>query len=158
MILYYQITFKSFHQVKPLCYNGNLIDEFSLTFKNGKIIDFSAKQGYEILKQLIETDKGTSRLGEVALIGKNSPIAKRGVLVYNTLFDENASCHLAIGEGYPTTIKNGATLTRKQLKEKGLNDSVQHVDFMIGTHDLDIIGIKKNGEQVQIFKNGEWSI
>ncbi len=142
----------------PLCYNGNVIDNFSLTFKNGKIVDYSAKKGYLVLKSLIETDSGTKRLGEVALIGKNSPIAKSGILAYNTLFDENASCHLALGEGYPTTIKNGAELTQKELRKKGLNSSVQHVDFMIGTSDLQVTGIKENGEKITIFENGEWVI
>ena len=142
----------------PLCENGTLIKDFSLTFKNGKIVDFYAKEGYETLKELINTDNGTKRLGEVALIGKNSPIAKRKVLLYNTLFDENASCHLAIGEGYPTTVKNGANLTKKELNKKGLNNSNMHVDFMIGTPDLNVVGVKENGEKVQIFIDGEWAI
>lgn len=142
----------------PLCENGQIIDEFSITFKKGKITDFSAKKGYEVLKQLIETDDGTSRLGEVALIGKNSPIAKSKVLFYNTLFDENASCHLAIGKAYPTTVKNGANLSMKELKEKGLNDSAEHVDFMIGTDDLTVTGIKKDGSKFLLFKDGEWTI
>ena len=142
----------------PLCENGQVIDGFKLKFKNGKIVDFSAEKGYETLKQLIETDKGTLRLGEIALIGKNSPIAKSGVLFYNTLFDENASCHLAIGKGYPTTIKNGESLSIKELKEKGLNDSTEHIDFMIGTPDLTVTGIDKNGEKTTLFIDGEWII
>ena len=142
----------------PLCENGQIIDDFTITFKNGKIIDFSAKKGYEVLKQLIETDDGTSRLGEVALIGKNSPIAKSKILFFNTLFDENASCHLAIGKAYPTTVKNGANLSIKELKEKGLNDSAEHVDFMIGTDDLTVTGIKKDGSKFLLFKDGEWTI
>ncbi len=142
----------------PLCENGQVIDGFRLKFKSGKIIDYSAKKGYETLKQLIETDKGTLRLGEIALIGKNSPIAKSGVLFYNTLFDENASCHLAIGKGYPTTIKNGDSLSLKELKEKGLNDSTEHIDFMIGTPDLTVTGIDKNGEKTTLFIDGEWVI
>ena len=142
----------------PLCENGQIIDDFSITFKDGKITDFCAKKGYETLKQLINTDSGTARLGEVALIGKNSPIAKSGILFYNTLFDENASCHLAIGKAYPTTIKNGNNLSVKELLEKGANDSVEHVDFMIGTKDLSVRGIKKDGTEIVLFKDGEWNI
>ena len=142
----------------PLCSNGQVIDEFSITFKNGKIVDFSAEKGYDALKQLINTDKGTKRLGEVALIGKNSPIAKSKVLFYNTLFDENASCHLAIGKAYPTTIKNGQNLSLKELEKLGANDSSEHEDFMIGTPDLNVVGIKKDGTMVKIFEDGEWVI
>jgi aminopeptidase len=141
----------------PLSYNGNLIEDFSITVKNGKIVDFSAKKGYDVLKGLIETDKGTHYLGEIALIPKSSPIAKLKTLFYNTLFDENASVHVAIGKGYPTTIKNGDKLSKKELKEKGLNDSIEHVDFMIGTKDLSITGVKSNGEQVPVFVNGDWA-
>lgn len=142
----------------PLCSNGQIIDEFTITFKNGKIVDFYAKEGYEALKGLIQTDKGTLRLGEVALIGKNSPIAKSKVLFYNTLFDENASCHLAIGKGYPTTVKDGDKLSKKQLLDLGLNDSTEHEDFMIGTPDLSVVGVKANGERVDLFIDGEWCI
>ena len=142
----------------PLCENGQLIDKFSITFKQGKIIDFDAKVGYDALKNLIETDSGTYRLGEVALIGKNSPIAQSGILFYNTLFDENASCHLAIGKGYPTTVIDGDKLSVAQLKEKGVNDSTEHVDFMIGTTDMEVIGVKKDGSKFVIFKDGEWTI
>lgn len=142
----------------PLCENGQIIDGFTIKFKKGKIIDFSAEKGYQTLKHLIDTDAGTKRLGEVALIGKNSPIAKSGILFYNTLFDENASCHLAIGKGYPTTIKGGDKMNAKELKNRGLNDSTEHIDFMIGTFDTEIIGIKKDGKTIKLFENGEWII
>ncbi len=142
----------------PLCSNGQIIDDFSLTFKDGKIIDFSANKGYDALKGLINTDSGTKRLGEVALIGKNSPIAKSKILFYNTLFDENASCHLAIGKAYPTTIKNGNSLSIKELEELGANDSREHEDFMIGTADLSVVGIKKDKTEITIFSDGEWVI
>ena len=142
----------------PLCSNGQIIDGFSITFKDGKIIDFSAKVGYDALKGLIETDNGTRRLGEIALIGKNSPIAKSKVLFYNTLFDENASCHLAIGKGYPTTVKNGDKLSKQQLLDLGLNDSTEHEDFMIGTPDLSVVGVKKDGTKITLFNDGEWVI
>ncbi len=142
----------------PLIYNGQTIDEFSLTFKNGKVVDFDAKLGYDVLKHLLKTDKGILSIGEVALIGKNSPIAQSGILFYNTLFDENASCHLALGKAYPTTIKDGDKLTLKQLKERGANDSIEHVDFMIGTPDLTVVGIDKAGVETLVFKNGDWII
>ncbi len=142
----------------PLCSNGQIIDDFSITFKDGKIIDYSAKKGYDALKGLINTDSGTKRLGEVALIGKNSPIAKSNVLFYNTLFDENASCHLAIGKAYPTTIKNGDKLSIKELEKLGANDSREHEDFMIGTADLSVVGIKKDKSTVRLFTDGEWVI
>ena len=142
----------------PLCVNGQIIDNFTIEFKKGKIVSFSAEKGYEALKRLIETDNGTRRLGEVALIGKNSPIAKSNVLFYNTLFDENASCHLAIGKAYPTTILGGDKLTIAELKKLGANDSTEHEDFMIGTPDLSVVGVKENGEMIQLFADGEWVI
>lgn len=151
-------VFGTLKSAMPLCSNGQIIDEFSITFKDGKIVDYSAKKGYEALKGLINTDSGTKRLGEVALIGKNSPIAKSKVLFYNTLFDENASCHLAIGKAYPTTIKNGENLSLKELEALGANDSREHEDFMIGTPDLSVVGIKKDKSIVTLFKNGEWVI
>ncbi len=142
----------------PLIYNGQTINGFSLTFKKGKIVDYSAEQGYDALKELIKTDNGTCRIGEVALIGKNSPIAKSGILFYNTLFDENASCHLALGKAYPTTLKDGDKLSTNELKQLGANDSVEHVDFMIGTNDLSIIGVDHSGEETTLFVDGDWVI
>lgn len=142
----------------PLCYNGQIIDNFTIDFNKGKIVGFSAEKGYDVLKGLIETDNGTFRLGEVALIGKTSPIAQTGVLFFNTLFDENASCHLALGKGYPTTVKNSENLSKKELSSLGLNDSVEHVDFMIGTPDLSVTGVKSNGEEIPLFIDGDWCI
>ncbi|MBQ8427276.1 MAG: aminopeptidase [Clostridia bacterium] len=142
----------------PLAENGQIIDDFTITFKDGKIVNFTAKKGYGTLKQLIDTDNGTRRLGEIALIGKSSPVAKIGTLFYNTLFDENASCHLAIGKAYPTTIKNGDKYSLKELKAKGVNDSTEHIDFMIGTPDISVIGIEKDGTETQLFVDGEWVI
>lgn len=141
----------------PLSYNGTIIDGFSLTFKDGKITDFSAEKGYDTLKALIETDEGTLSLGEMALVGKNSPIAKSGLLFYNTLFDENASCHFALGQAYPTTIKGGANMSPEELAAHGANDSVEHVDFMVGSPTLKIVGVTKNGEEVTVFDDGEWA-
>lgn len=142
----------------PLSYNGQIIDNFSFTFKKGKVIDFSAEKGYDVLKKLLETDAGTLSLGEAALIGKNSPIAKSGILFLNTLFDENASCHLALGKGYPTTVKGGAEMTVKELKKLGVNDSVEHVDFMIGSPDLSVTGIGYDKSETPLFVDGEWVI
>ncbi len=142
----------------PLCENGQIIDGFSLTFKEGEVVSFDAEKGYDTLKNLINTDSGTRRIGEVALIGKSSPIAMSNVLFFNTLFDENASCHLALGKAYPTTVKNSENLSDEELTNLGLNDSVEHIDFMIGTPDLSVTGIKKDGTKVPIFSNGEWII
>ena len=142
----------------PLNYNGQLVEDFSLQFKKGKIVKFTAKKGFNTLKQIINTDGGTFRIGEVALIGKNSPIAKSNILFYNTLFDENASCHLALGKAYPTTIKGGGDLSKKELISLGANDSIEHVDFMIGSPDLRITGITYTGEKIAIFNNGDWVI
>jgi aminopeptidase len=142
---------------KPLNYNGNVIDEFSLTFKDGKIVDFAAKQGYEILKGLIETDEGSYYLGEVALVPFNSPISNSNILYFNTLFDENASCHLAIGKAYPVCIKDGENMEKEQLDSLGVNDSLVHVDFMIGTKDLEIIGTTAAGKEITVFKNGDFA-
>lgn len=142
---------------KPLNYNGNLIDDFSLTFKEGKVVDFTAKQGYEILKGLVETDEGSHFLGEVALVPYNSPISNSNILYYNTLFDENASCHLAIGKAYPVCIKDGENMSNEELKALGVNDSLTHVDFMIGTKDLEIVGITTEGKEIAVFKNGDFA-
>ncbi len=142
---------------KPLNYNGNVIDHFSLTFKDGKIVDFTAEQGYAILKGLIETDEGSYYLGEVALVPYNSPISNSNILYFNTLFDENASCHLAIGKAYPVCIKDGENLAKKELEALGVNDSLVHVDFMIGTKDLEIIGTTAAGKEIPVFKNGDFA-
>lgn len=139
---------------KPLNYNGNLIEHFSLVFQEGKIVDFRAEKGYEILKQLIETDEGSHYLGEVALVPYDSPISNSRVLFFNTLFDENASCHLAIGKAYPVCIKEGKKMSAEELENLGVNDSLTHEDFMIGTADLEITGITSTGESVPVFKNG----
>ncbi|WP_407309176.1 aminopeptidase [Desulfosporosinus sp. SB140] len=142
---------------KPLNYNGNLIDQFSLTFKRGKIVDFSAEKGYETLKTLIETDEGSHYLGEVALVPYDSPISASNILFFNTLFDENASCHLAIGKAYPVCIKNGDNMSPEELQKIGVNDSLTHVDFMIGTRDLEIIGETLEGEKILVFNNGNFA-
>lgn len=142
---------------KPLNYNGNLIENFSFTFENGKIVNFTAEKGYDTLKHLVETDEGSHYLGEVALVPFDSPISNLNILFYNTLFDENASCHFAIGEAYPTCLKDGDKMTKEELKKLGVNDSLKHVDFMIGTSDLSIIGITEDGREIEVFKNGNFA-
>ena len=142
---------------KPLNYSGNLIDNFILTFKDGKIVDFSAEKGYETLKKLIETDEGSHYLGEVALVPYDSPISNSNIIFYNTLFDENASCHLALGEAYPICIEGGSEMNSEELEKAGANNSLTHVDFMIGSPNLDITGETKDGVIIQIFKNGNWA-
>ena len=142
---------------KPLNYHGNLIDGFSLTFEKGKVVDFSAECGYEVLKKLLETDAGASFIGEVALVPYDSPISNAKILFYNTLFDENASCHLALGKAYPICIKGGEDMTREELEQHGVNDSLVHEDFMIGTEDLEIIGVNAVGEEIVVFKNGNFA-
>ena len=146
------------YSAMPLCFNGNIIDNFHLEFKNGKVISFDAEKGYDTLKGIIETDGGTRRIGEVALIDKNSPIASMNTLFFNTLFDENASCHLALGKAYPTTLLDGDKLTKKELSDLGANDSSEHVDFMIGTPDVNVYGITKQNNEIPIIVNGEFII
>jgi aminopeptidase len=124
---------------KPLNYSGQLIENFELTFKDGKVVSYKAEKGEEALRSLVELDEGSCRLGEVALVPYQSPISLSGILFYNTLFDENASCHLALGRAYPMNLKDGNDMSREQLLEKGANNSLAHVDFMVRTKDLDIV-------------------
>ncbi len=142
----------------PLSYRGNLIKNFRLVFREGQVVDYSAEEGLETLRSLLESDEGSRRLGEVALVPYHSPISQMKTLFYNTLFDENASCHFALGECYPTTIKGGAAMTEEELLEAGGNSSMNHVDFMVGTSDLTVTGIRENGEEVVLFRNGDWAI
>jgi aminopeptidase len=142
----------------PLNYGGNLINDFKLTFKDGKIVDFTASKGYEVLKQLLETDEGAKYLGEVALVPVDSPISNINTLFYNTLFDENASCHFAFGAAYKSCIEGGTEMNEKELEENGVNDSLVHVDFMVGSKDLSIDGIDGEGKRTPIFRNGNWVI
>lgn len=142
----------------PLNYNGNLIEDFYLVFKDGEVVDYDAKAGKEYLKNILDTDEGAKRLGEVALVSYNTPISMRKVLFYNTLYDENASCHFALGKSYPTCLEGGEKLSIEELKERGMNDSLTHVDFMVGDETTEIIGVKENGEEVEIFKEGNFVI
>ena len=144
---------------KPLSYGGTVINNFSLTFEDGKVVDFSAEEGEEALENMLDTDKdGARRLGEVALVPHQSPISQSGLIFYNTLFDENASCHLALGKAYPTTIENGSEMSKEELDQHGVNDSLIHEDFMIGSAEMDIDGITANGETEAIFRDGNWAI
>lgn len=142
---------------KPLSYGGNIIDNFSLTFENGRIVDVKAEVGEEILKNLIETDEGSHYLGEVALVPHHSPISESNILYYNTLFDENASNHLAIGSAYSFNLEGGKKMSREELNENGANESLTHVDFMIGSDQMDIDGITEDGNVEAIFRNGNWA-
>lgn len=142
---------------KPLSYSGNLIDNFSLTFENGRIIDVKAEKGEAVLKQLVETDEGSHYLGEIALVAHDSPISQSGILFYNTLFDENASNHLAIGNGYAFCVEGGKKMSREELEKVGVNSSITHVDFMIGSAEMDIDGILEDGTKEAIFRNGTWA-
>jgi aminopeptidase len=142
---------------KPLSYNGNIIDRFKLTFENGRIIDCSAEVGEAVLKQLVELDEGSHYLGEVALVPHGSPISQSGILFYNTLFDENASNHLAIGNAYAFNLEGGKSMNKEELAEAGLNSSFTHEDFMVGSGEMDIFGINEDGTEEPIFKQGAWA-
>lgn len=142
---------------KPLVYKGNIIDDFQLTFEKGKIVKAEAKVGNELLQQLIVADEGSAYLGEVALVPHESPISASNILYYNTLFDENASNHLAIGEAYPTCFEGGKELEKGQLEALGINTSITHEDFMIGSAEMDIDGILADGTVEPIFRKGSWA-
>lgn len=141
---------------KPLSLNGTLIENFSFRVRDGKIVEVHAEKGEEVLKDAISVDEGASYFGEVALVPYDSPISRSGVLFYNTLFDENASCHFAFGEAYPC-IYGAEDMTDEELKERGLNTSMTHVDFMVGSKDLEITGITHDGEEVPVFRNGNFA-
>lgn len=141
----------------PLVNDGNIIDGFHFVVKDGKIVEAHAEVGEETLKGAISVDEGASYFGEVALVPYDSPISNQRILFYNTLFDENAACHIAFGEAYPC-LKDGHGLSKEELKERGLNDSITHVDFMIGTPDLAIVGTTHDGEEIPVFVNGSFAI
>ena len=142
---------------KPLSYGGNIIDEFTITFEQGRIVQVIAKQGQDVLENLVATDEGSHYLGEVALVPHDSPISNSNLLFYNTLFDENASNHLAIGSAYAFCLKGGKNMSREELNQNGVNESITHVDFMIGSDKMDIDGIKEDGTTEAIFRNGNWA-
>ncbi len=143
---------------KPLCYQGQLIENFSIRFENGKAVEVHAEKNEELLKKMVSMDEGAAYLGECALVPYSSPINQSGLLFYNTLFDENAACHLALGMGFANCIKDFEKYTIEECREKGVNDSIIHEDFMIGTEDMCITAVTFDGKSVEIFKNGEWAI
>lgn len=142
---------------KPLSYAGSIIEGMEFHFEDGKVTNVTAEKGEEIIKKLIEQDEGASRLGEVALVPDESPISQSGLTFFNTLFDENASNHLALGSAYAFSLEGGTEMTREELNEAGLNESNTHVDFMIGSDQMDIDGIKEDGSTVPVFRNGTWA-
>ncbi len=142
----------------PLSYQGELITDFTITFENGKVSKVTAKKNQKLLETMVKMDEGASMLGEVALVPFSSPINKSGILFYNTLFDENAVCHCALGIGFPELLPGGLEMSPEEIKKAGVNHSMIHVDFMIGTADLSIVGVSEDGRRTQIFKDGEWAI
>jgi aminopeptidase len=142
----------------PLSYQGSLIENFSVTFEGGRAVSHKAEKNEEVLKNIIEMDEGSRRLGEVALVPDSSPISRMGLLFYETLFDENASCHLALGKAYPHCIKGGDKLSEEELINAGVNDSLLHVDFMFGTSDMKIVGVGADGAETVIMENGEYVV
>ena len=140
----------------PLVHDGNIIDGFRFVVKDGKIVEARARQGEETLQAAIAVDEGASYFGEVALVPASSPINRSGLLFYNTLFDENAACHIAFGEAYPC-LEGGQKMTKEELKARGLNDSITHVDFMVGTPDLRIVGTTHDGREIPVFENGNFA-
>lgn len=142
----------------PLSYQGTVIPQFSMDFKEGKAVAVHAPEHQELLEKMITMDEGAAMLGELALVPHDSPISNSGVLFYNTLFDENAACHIAMGRGFNETIPGFADMSKEQLQEAGINDSMIHVDFMIGCKELNITGYTRDGKEVAIFRNGGWAI
>ena len=143
---------------KPLSYNGQLIEDFSIAFKDGKVSEVKARKNQKLLEKMVSMDEGAKMIGEVALVPYDSPISNSGILFYETLFDENAACHIALGAGFPDCYPGGVEMSMEERAKVGINDSMIHVDFMVGTKDLSIIGIDKDGKKHQIFKDGNWAI
>ena len=142
---------------KPLSYRGELIENFSIRFEGGKAVEVHAERGEELLKQMISMDEGAAYLGECALVPYDSPIRNSGIVFYNTLFDENAACHLALGRGFTNVIKDYDKYTLQECYDKGINESMIHVDFMIGTEDLSVTAITRDGKRIPVFENGNWA-
>ena len=145
------------YSTKPLSYNGQLIENFYMKFENGKVVDSGAEKGAELLNTLLTMDEGAAYLGECALVPQRSPICQSGLLFYNTLFDENAACHLAVGMGFADTIEGHHDLTLEQCREMGINDSMVHEDFMIGCDSMNIDATTRDGKIVPIFRDGNWA-
>ena len=141
----------------PLSYQGNLIDKFSITFENGKAVSCQAEQGQALLEKMLQMDEGASMVGELALVPVDSPISNAGILFYNTLFDENAACHVALGAGFNEVFPGFENMSTEELKARGINDSIIHVDFMVGCKELSITGYTRDGKAVKIFEQGNWA-
>ena len=142
---------------KPLAHQGSVIEDIAVRFEAGRIVEATASKGQDVLRALLKTDDGASRIGEVALVPHSSPISQSGVLFYNTLFDENASCHIALGQSYADTIAGGSEFSPEELQQKGGNQSIIHVDWMMGSDAVDIDGITPTGELVPVMRGGEWA-
>jgi aminopeptidase len=142
---------------KPLSWSGQLIEDFSVTYQNGRVVSCQAKKGEEILTKMFAMDEGAAMLGEVALVPKESPVNRSGLLFYNTLFDENACCHVAAGHGFSEVLEGFIDMTAEEIQAKGVNDSLIHVDFMVGSDDLSITGYQADGTAVPVFRNGTWA-
>lgn len=143
---------------KPLAHGGVVIDGMKFTFKDGKVVEASASEGEETLIKLIEENEGSASLGEVALVPHQSPISQSGIIFFNTLFDENASNHIALGQAYASSVQGGTQMTQEELAQAGLNRSNVHVDFMVGNAEMNVDGITEDGQRIPIFRNGEWAI
>jgi aminopeptidase len=142
---------------KPLSYQGTLIDNIAVRFEEGRIVEARASRGEEVLSKVLDTDEGARRLGEVALVPNSSPISQSGLLFFNTLFDENAASHIALGQCYSKCFVNGNSLTPQQIAAQGGNQSLIHIDWMIGSGQTDIDGLHADGSRVPVFRNGEWA-
>jgi aminopeptidase len=145
------------YSAMPLSWRGEIIDNFSMKFESGRVVEVKAEKNEELLRQMVNMDEGAAMLGECALVPFESPIRQSGIMFYETLFDENASCHFAVGRGFSNCVEGFESLTNEEIKEMGVNDSSIHVDFMVGSDDLNIVGIREDGSEFKIFENGTWA-
>jgi aminopeptidase len=143
---------------KPLVYLGNQVDEFQLIFSKGKVVEYSAKRGEKTLRNLLESDENSKYLGEVALVAHQTPISQMGLNFLNTLYDENASNHLALGSSYRNTLQGGEDMTEEEYAQAGGNDSINHVDFMFGSEEMDVEGVLPDGTEEAVMRAGDWAI
>ncbi len=143
---------------KPYIYNGDIIDDYYFVFKDGKVVEHGAKTGGHLLEKMLTVDENACRIGEIALVDNNSGVGKSGLLYFNTLYDENAACHIAFGRAYPTNVQDGDKLSKEELNKLGVNYSLIHEDMMIGTSDMNIVGIRPDGTEMELFKDGFWVV
>ncbi|HEX7022191.1 MAG TPA: aminopeptidase, partial [Trueperaceae bacterium] len=143
---------------KPLSHNGSLIEDFQLRFSAGRVVEARAGRGEAALHELLASDEGAARLGEVALVPASSPVGQAGILFYNTLFDENAASHLALGRAYRFTLEGGEAMTAEEAMAAGVNESLEHVDFMIGSAEMDVDGVTTEGAREAVMRAGEWAL